>query len=279
MASDASSPHLPLPAAWTANWHTHTFRCKHASGDVADYCRAALSAGLTRLGLSDHMPLPGGRWESVRMAPEELPDYCRALREAAGAFPGLRLAAGLECEYLPELGGYYHEELLGRHGLEFLVGAIHWFPYRGEWPSAHSRETANDPRALAAYTRHLLDLIGSGLFAFIAHPDGFGMFYDTWDAETEAAARDIAQAARDAQVPLEINAYGLRKPTIPTPAGARPAYPWTPFWDTVASCGAPAIVNSDAHRPEDIDGKVPEALALAARAGVRLTDLRLQTAG
>lgn len=256
--------------SWKSNWHTHTFRCKHATGDVADYCRAAEEAGLTTLGFSDHMPLPGGRWPSVRMLPEELPGYCHAIQQARTVFPGLRLHAGLECEYLTELGGYYREELLGREGLEYLVGAVHWFPYRGEWPSAHSRETANDPRALAAYAAHLVDMIASGLFAFIAHPDGFGMFYDEWDAETAAATRDIAQAAADADVPLEINAYGLRKPLLATPSGERPAYPWAPFWEVAAACGAPAMVNSDAHRPEDIAGKVDEALALAARSGVRL---------
>ncbi|MDD5705792.1 MAG: histidinol-phosphatase [Kiritimatiellae bacterium] len=259
-----------LKTAFTANWHTHTWRCKHATGDVADYCRAAVDAGLTVLGFTDHMPLPNRRWISVRMSAEELPGYCQAIEEARPQFPGLRLHAALECEYLTELGGYYREELLGTHGLSYLAGAIHWFPYKDEWPSAHARDTANDPHALVAYTRHLLQMIASGLFAYIAHPDGFAMFYDCWDAETAAAARDIAQAARDANVPLEINAYGLRKPYMSTPDGERPVYPWAPFWDVVAACGAPAIVNSDAHRPEDIVGKVDEALALAARSGVRL---------
>jgi histidinol-phosphatase (PHP family) len=258
------------PLSWNANWHTHTMRCKHAAGDVEDYCRAACGAGLEVLGFSDHMPLPDGRWADVRMTPGELPGYRQAIAEAAGRFPALRLHAGLECEYLPELGGYYREELLGRQGMSYLVGAIHWFPCRGGWPSAHSRDTANDPGALAAYARHLLDLIAAGLFAFVAHPDGFAMFYDCWDAETAAISRDIAQAARDAGIPLEINAYGLRKPWLATAEGSRPVYPWTPFWEVVADCGAPVMVNSDAHRPEDVTGKVEEALALATPADLRL---------
>ena len=31
-----------------ANHHTHTYRCKHATGDVDDYCRAARRAELRR---------------------------------------------------------------------------------------------------------------------------------------------------------------------------------------------------------------------------------------
>jgi histidinol-phosphatase (PHP family) len=52
---------------WTANWHTHTARCKHASGSVADYCAAAVAQGLADLGISDHPPFADGRWQSVRM--------------------------------------------------------------------------------------------------------------------------------------------------------------------------------------------------------------------
>ena len=258
---------------FTANWHTHTARCKHATGDIDDYCRAAVDAGLTTLGFSDHTPLPDDHWLFVRMAPEELPGYRQAIADARTRFSGLNLYTGLECEYLPELGGYYREELLGRQRMEFLVAAVHWFPYRGEWPSAHSRETANDVKALTAYTRHIVDCMASGLFLYTAHPDGFGMFYDCWDAETAAASRDIAQAARQYQVPLEINAYGLRKPHMMTADGERPVYPWEPFWDVVAACDAPAVINSDAHRPEDIIGRVDEAQYLAERCGVRLVSL------
>lgn len=260
--------------SFTANWHTHTARCKHASGQVADYCRAAVAAGLRTLGFSDHTPFPGdNRWFGVRMAMAELDGYRRDIEAAREAFPSLLLPIGLECEYLPELDAFYHDDLLGRQGMEYLVGAVHWFPYRGAWPSAHSRETANDPAALAAFADHSIACLRSGLFRFLAHPDGFGMFYDTWDDETLAISRAIAQAAHDCKVPLEINAYGLRKPHMTTPQGVRPVYPWEPFWEVAAACDAPVVVNADAHRPEDVVAAVDAALALARRCGVRLVTL------
>jgi histidinol-phosphatase (PHP family) len=43
------------------NYHTHTWRCKHATGDIEDYVEKALEAGGKVLGFSDHTPLPDGR--------------------------------------------------------------------------------------------------------------------------------------------------------------------------------------------------------------------------
>ena len=57
------------------NYHTHTYRCQHATGDVIDYAKAAIEAGLTTLGMSDHAALPDNRWNNVRMSMPELDDY------------------------------------------------------------------------------------------------------------------------------------------------------------------------------------------------------------
>ena len=38
------------------NYHTHTARCMHAIGSEEEYILAAISAGYTELGFSDHTP-------------------------------------------------------------------------------------------------------------------------------------------------------------------------------------------------------------------------------
>ena len=40
------------------DYHTHTFRCKHAQGDVEDYAKYAVEYGIDVLGVSDHTALP-----------------------------------------------------------------------------------------------------------------------------------------------------------------------------------------------------------------------------
>ena len=42
----------------TSNFHTHTYRCKHATGDILDYLEQAKKDGCKALGFSDQCPLP-----------------------------------------------------------------------------------------------------------------------------------------------------------------------------------------------------------------------------
>ena len=259
-----------------ANWHTHTFRCKHAAGDVADYCAAARRAGLTTLGISDHTPTRDGRWSGVRMDYALMPDYIAAIDAAAAAFPDMRLYKGLECEWVPAFGrGWFADDLRGRFGLDFIALAPHAFTMAsgdGPWYNSFLRDLTIDQDAwLRGYARYVTEAIATGLFDYIAHPDLIGCFCTAWTPECAAVARDIAQAARDAGMPLEINTSGFRKPPVKDDDGTvRPQYPWLPFWRIVAEEGAAAIVNTDAHAPDLIAATLDAAYALADAAGLRL---------
>lgn len=264
------APVYNLPTV-TSNLHTHTYRCRHAAGNVADYCRAAIDRGLTILGFSDHTALPDNRWRGIRMDFAELPAYNRDVELAREQFPMLTILKGMECEYADEYVAYYRDTLLGELGFDYLVGAAHCFPYRGRWMDVYSGTT--DSSTLRAYADYLIRAMASGLFTFIAHPDLFGNAYLCWDANATACARDILQAAEALHMPLEINGYGLRKPTIDTFEGRRHMYPWLPFWELAATYEIPVIVNSDAHRPEDVAANIGDGLAIAQAYHLPLADL------
>ncbi len=253
------------------NHHTHTFRCKHATGNVDDYCRAAREAGLTVLGFSDHVALPDNRWLSVRMEYQEREAYCADVEEARQAFPELSILNAMECEYAPAYRAYFEDELLGRLELDYLVGAAHFITHNGSGLSVYGGIT--DAASLRTYASVYCTLIEWGLFAFIAHPDLFGNSYLTWDRHAEACSREILQAAEAHGVPLEINGFGFRKPWLETPEGRRPMYPWNRFWELAAEYDIEVVINSDAHRPEDVAANLDDAAAVAERFGLRLADL------
>ena len=261
--------------AFHANWHSHTFRCKHAAGDVADYCAAARRAGLTTLGISDHTPTKDGRWSGVRMDYALMPDYIAAIDRAAAEYPDIRLFKGLECEWVPAFGAdWYADDLRARYGLDFIALAPHSFPLEAgdeHWCNSFLRAPGIDqPAWIRGYTRYVIEAIGTGLFDFVAHPDLMGCFCTAWTPDCAAAARDIVQAARDARMPLEINTSGYRKPWVADDDGrTRPQYPWAPFWRVVAEEGATAIVNTDAHAPDLIDASLDEAFALVLETGLK----------
>ncbi len=43
------------------NYHTHTYLCGHAYGEIEEYIKNAIEGGITELGFSDHMPNPSGK--------------------------------------------------------------------------------------------------------------------------------------------------------------------------------------------------------------------------
>jgi histidinol-phosphatase (PHP family) len=257
-----------------ANYHTHTHRCKHASGTVDDYCRSACDHGLEVLGMTDHAALPDDRWIGVRMPFADLDDYCREVAVARTRFPELEILLAMEGEYAPEYHAYYQDELLGRRGFDYLVGAVHWFPWEGAWRGTF--EGSMGAPELRAYVEHAVRTLESGLFAFLAHPDAFGNAVHEWTPDAQAASRDLIQAACDLRVPLEINGYGRRKPWIDTPEGCRPMYPWERFWELAGEYGVRVVVNSDAHRPEDVVAGIRETTAIAERYGLTITAPRCQ---
>jgi len=252
------------------SFHTHTYRCRHATGDIKDYVKEAIAKGCTAIGFSDHTPLPDNRWKSVRMRMEDLDGYCRSIDEAKLEFSGISILKGLEGEYAPEYRQFY-QDITEKYNIEYLVCGAHFFPSDGAWKNVYG--DLENPRALSAYASYLVESIASGLFAFVAHPDLFANSYMAWDENALSASHDILSAARDCKVPLEINCYGLRKEKIVTDAGLRAPYPIREFWETASEYGIKVIVNADAHKPTDVIAEMDSGMAIARDHGLEVIEL------
>ncbi len=255
------------------NFHTHTVRCHHAVGIVSEYVEEAIAKKMTHLGFSDHVPLPDNRWSDVRMDMSELEEYIKEIDDATEKYQQIEIFKGLECEWAPEYINYYKEELLGKYEFQYLVGGAHYMPVHGEWVGCYSAE--NRKENLIAYTNYLIKSIDSGLFAFIAHPDLFARFYHQWDSEAQSCSKAILEAAADRKAILEINGYGYRKSKITTTDGDRRPYPIDPFWEMAADYNIGVIINSDAHKPQDVND-FGEAYALAERLNLQIEELQIK---
>ena len=254
------------------DYHTHTYRCKHALGDVEDLARNAINKKLEVLGVSDHTPFPDNWCPEIRMDIAELPGYVQAIEKAQQDFPELIILKGMECEYQEKYYGFFREELMGKWQFDYLVLGQHIFYCDGElvhfWLGG--MKGANE---LKAYTEATVQGIESGLFTYLAHPDAFGHFYELWDEETKACSRYIIEAAEAYRLPLEINSNGFRKGRIKTAQGSRFYYPLEPFWKMAASYNVRVVINSDAHHPEEIGFSFREANELVQMYNLQLADL------
>ena len=251
------------------NYHTHTYRCKHASGDTQEYAAHALKAGLCSLGMSDHTPFPDHRWtENVRMEWEELPDYFASIDKAQAAFPELNIFRALECEYDPKLESFY-TEIKQQWNLDYMIGAVHWIPHEGEW--INFNKNLGLPH-LVSYTKNLIQAMESGHFLFMAHPDNWASWSLPWNEEVKACCRDVFSTALRLKIPLEINGYGYRKKMVMGERGLRPPYPWRPYWEMAAQYGVSVLYNSDAHKPSDVYASADQGLALIRDIGLNAVD-------
>ncbi|MCL2481170.1 MAG: histidinol-phosphatase [Spirochaetaceae bacterium] len=233
----------------TANYHTHTYRCKHATGDVIDYAAKACEKNLKILGMADHSPFPDRRWSDTRMDIDELDSYDQAIITARKAYPNLKILKGMECDWAPDHKNFYIDEFKDKRNYDYLMGGLHYFRYKGEWIFAFSQDAYGKIRE---YTDAVIKMIESKIFDFIAHPDLFGLFTVKWDTEAVKASREICEAAKEFKIPLEINGGGFRRPLMETNIGIRYPYPVDIFWEIASDYGIEAICSSDAHSPNDI---------------------------
>lgn len=245
-----------------ANYHTHTWRCRHASGTEVDYIRRAIDSGLQVLGFSDHTPywFDSDYYSTFRMFPEQLEDYVQTAQSLKKQYASqIDIYVGLEAEYYPQSFSGLMEHLqdypidyliLGQHYIGEEIGQV----YLGAHPTA-------DPAYLEAYCNQCIDGLYTGVFSCFAHPDVLGFLGEA--KVYQQHMRRLCRAAKECNIPLEINFQGLRR-------GRH--YPNLLFWETAAEEGCSAVLGCDAHKPADIAAPEEEANALtfASACGIEL---------
>jgi len=245
------------------NLHTHTTRCGHASGTDEEYVLAAIAAGFTKLGFSDHTPFPyqNGYYNSTKMRPEELEGYVASVLSLKERYRDqIEILLGLECESVPRFFPYLREIskdmdylILGNHG-DWSVGE----PYCGN---------LKEPKQLEKYVQTAVEGMESGLFLYLAHPDLMLGGYPVFDGAARSLSRELCREANRLNMCVEYNLYGVFKGTKPGCLG----YPYTPFWEIAAEENVQAVVGVDAHDPRNLtDGDFSGAQAMLRSLGLRV---------
>ena len=245
------------------NLHTHTVRCRHARGTETEYVEQALKAGIQKLGFSDHTPqwFDGDYYSRFRMYPQQLTDYMDsvlALREQYA--DKITIHLGLEAEFYPK----YFPELLSRlrdTPTEYLLLGQHYIG--NEIGDQYSGWETDDPDHLRRYCKQVADAMYTGLFTYLAHPDLIHYVGDP--ALYRDQMRTVCKAAKDCDLPLELNLLGIRE---------QRHYPNPDFWAVAAEENCTVILGIDAHESIHMNDPKTEALALemANRYGLRLVE-------
>lgn len=247
-----------------ANYHTHTYRCKHA-GQYADreYVEAALAAGMQTLGFADHTPqfFSGSYYSGFRMRPEEIPGYTNSIEVLKQEYDGrIELLTGLEVEYypmhFPRLLTYLRE-----FPIDYMILGQHFV--KNEYDAPEGGICTGNRDVVRHYCAQCMEAMETGLFSYFAHPDNMVYYGD--EGFYRESIRPMCRRARELEIPLEMNLEGVRK-------GKH--YPNPVFWKVAAEEGCQVILGADAHAPGQIHTPDAEnkALKMAHKYGLTVLD-------
>lgn len=219
-----------------ANYHTHTTRCRHATGTEEDYVNRAIEGGLQIMGFSDHTPywFPGNYYSHFRMFPDQLQDYCDTVLDLKKRYVNqIELHLGLEVEYYPA----YFDDLMSRlrdTPVEYMLLGQHFVG--NEIGDHYSGRATDQESILERYCDQTIEAMQTGLFTYLAHPDLMHLVVE--DNIYQHHMRRLCREAKANGIPLELNLLGIRY-------GRH--YPAERFWQMAAEEGNQVVFGCDAH--------------------------------
>ncbi len=220
------------------NYHTHTYRCSHASGTEEEYILRAIEGGIEYMGFSDHMPLrfSNGNESGYRVPVSAAKEYCSCINKLKDKYKDkIDINVGFEMEYYPE----FFDSMLKNaveYGAEYLILGQHYLKSENNnnpIPSIIKNFNVED---LKTYVSVIVSAIKTGVFTYVAHPDIFN-FQGSTSVYCEEM-RKICSASREYNIPLEINFLGIRE---------KRNYPNEDFWQVAGEEKSPVTFGFDSH--------------------------------
>lgn len=231
-----------------ANYHTHTYRCGHASPDhERAYIEAAIKAGFDEIGFADHCPMPVPKsvlreecprfWE-VRMALDETEDYVNTLLDMRREYKNdIKVHIGFEVEYFRDaFDGFI--DFISQFPTDYIILGQHFETLKDTfWLGKEGRPESS----LVNYVDLTCEAIKTGKFTYVAHPDlcNFSGPVEIYEREMTR----LIKCANDHKMPLEFNFCGMQQMRH---------YPSLPFWQLANEIGCNVVFGSDAHDPKNM---------------------------
>ncbi len=237
--------------------HNHTLLCNHATGTVDQYVEAAIACDTAYFGFSDHAPM--GYDPEYRMRFDQMEVYEGWVKAAQSKYADkIQVLLGYEVDYLP---GYVDERVLERP-CDYLIGSVHFID---EWgfdnPDFIGRyEGADMDEIYRRYFALVETMALSGRFDIVGHFDLLKVFKFFPKSDIRLLATDALKAIKKADMAVEINVSGWRKPV-------GEAYPSLSLLEEIAAYQIPITFGSDAHRADQVGMFTLQAEELARRCG------------
>lgn len=251
--------------------------CGHAKGQLEAVVQAAIAAGFTTYGLSEHAP----RYQLEHLYPDEVGRTPRDLIESFERYvrvatelrerhaAELELLVGFETEALPVHGWREKMQELRRSlPFDYVVGSVHsvgdiWIDLNPETSERAAEEAGGWEPLRCAYFDRLTEVVSALEPEVVGHVDLIRRF-DGYEFEFSARAlrhaERVLEAALAAGSLIEVNAAPPRR-------GFGPVYPGPQVLRRACAMGIPVTLGDDSHGPETVGVGLEECLRAIERAG------------
>jgi histidinol-phosphatase (PHP family) len=245
------------------DYHIHTKRCGHATGEMAQYVAEAQNKKLSEIGFADHFPLdllgytPQAK---VTMTGVEFPGYLAEIASLQQS-SSLLIRTGVEVDYLPGREKTT-AAALSTAPLDYIIGSLHFLD---DWDFTHPRFAGRFGEMdvddiFERYFTVVEDMAESGLFDIVGHLDVVKKFSYFPSRPWDNLVDKVCGTLKKNGLCVELNTAGWRAPV-------KEAYPSILFLEKFHALGIPVTLGSDAHCPEDVGAGIDQAVSLLKKIG------------
>jgi len=222
--------------------HNHTPLCNHATGTPKEYILKAIDLKIDIYGFSDHAPMDFDK--KYRMSFEQMKAYEAEILSLKDEFKDkIDIRLGYEVDFLP---GFMDDRVL-KSNVDYLIGSVHFLDkwgfdnpeFIGEYKSRDIDKIYQD------YFNAVEAMANSGYFNIVGHLDLIKVFNYKPKKDIKIIAKDAIKAIKRANMVVELNAAGLRKPV-------KEAYPSRELLELCYENAIDITFGSDAHKILDV---------------------------
>lgn len=249
------------------NFHTHTYRCKHADQDYLDeeYVIDFIKAGYKQIAFTDHCPEKNkiDTRKKMRMEYSQKDEYLNSIKILKEKYKDrIEIFSGFEIEYLPG-----EEENLKelKDETDILILGQHFVYDKSKQNLVIIGKQDFNDDDLIRYSEYIEKAAELKIPNIIAHPDFYMQRRKTFGKIEEEIANRICRAAEKYNIVLEININGVYKHTYfenkienndpyekQKERLINVEYPCKAFWNIAKNYDIKVLYGIDAHYKDQI---------------------------
>jgi histidinol-phosphatase (PHP family) len=253
--------------------------CRHAKGDLTSVVAAAVQAGFTHYGLSEHVP----RYRQIDLFPEEqdltpsdltrtFESYVARARALRDAYQDkIQVLVGFETERLPpDDWAQRMRAVRERWSFDYIIGSVHdvdglVIDFKAEQTRTIAEQLGGTETLQMRYFDALAELVTTLRPEVVGHIDLIRKFdgpSPTFSARVWKHLENTLDAVRGAGALLEVNSATHRR-------GLGPVYPLPEILTRALHMGIGVTLGDDSHGAHDVGVGLDASMRAISAAGYR----------